>query len=740
MSKKQSPERSSYNIVTLSTLVSKEKPNNTFDYQYLSNSTVVKVTPTSFAQAIDEGHSFHTGVYKPNKKGTFTNKGIMYANVFAIDIDHHNFTVEEILERCVVKPNVIYKTHSYTEENKRYRVVFFADTTISTKTEKELHEVVKQVNIALTAPFVQNLPEEVLAFSDLVAVNAGRLFFGGKEVVYLEEDSRFCLQALLSNKKLLEQSCVTWGKASLAVKEHRRRKNRIDKFRTYVPNKSWEKYELIRKDKTPEAFHYIKDVYEKLAEKVEVNAPGIKARKKNGKTVKPVCDSADRPLYADLIQMIKDALPNYRVAEAGETLFMDYDEAINLVRMLPLHEIFGYELEKPFIALLRTDDNNPSTVFLQSEDDAILYYDFASQATLSAFDFITTLMTVEYGYIAFETLTEVCEALGVRITSQYQLMAKEQLEYSFNTIVNILEGQRKHEIKGILGYGLGRTYLGLNLMARSMVPRSSLLESRQGVVVFKEITELHGELLKGYWGDVSKMKINSYDSFFKKLSMLVYLGFIEKTDPTELTEETQVGLTVHRSEMKIKKDLTDATYRYPNFYEFMVLTPELLTMAVERYEKYEEAGGLRSTMTHSTLCEVNKDEAKRVFPQNHKKKDGDRDVVFYVAIIRQANKLLKKQGYFTENELLDNILQKHEWFNGKYGLLERYEKAHKEKPRTLKEVSDDRKRKALKKVRPKFLKELDLKCVKPAKVSDSIKLNKDITHRHHVYVKTSNVK
>ena len=201
-------EIKNYNMVDLAKISFDHKPtaDEAGKLQYLNQSRKTSVTPSSLANFIEEGYAFHPGVSKRmvkrlNKKTgeeyqviTFREDVVDFQNVFAIDIDHHNFTLDEILNRCLIKPSIVYKTWSYSEENKRWRVVFFGNKAI-----KDTEEI-KRINIVLTSPFMEGLSDDVLAYSDIVSISPARLFYAGSEVAYVDDNARFSIEQLLSNK------------------------------------------------------------------------------------------------------------------------------------------------------------------------------------------------------------------------------------------------------------------------------------------------------------------------------------------------------------------------------------------------------------------------------------------------------------------------------------------------------------------------------------------------------------
>ena len=281
--------------------------------QYLNQSRKTSVTPSSLANFIQQGYAFHPGVSKrggrkTNKKTgeeyaviTFREDVVDFQNVFAIDIDHHNFTLDQILSRCLVKPSIVYKTWSYTEENKRWRVVFFGNKAI-----KDTEEI-KRINIVLTSPFMEGLSEDVLAYSDIVSISPARLFYAGSEVVYVDDNARFNIDQLLANKKVVDKAMKLWNLAEYEVKEHNQRARRVEQFRDYLTETEWKKYLELAPFKTSQFYFFCKNTCEKL-EKMgfDLRKTLKQQRKTTGskKLPKPKAKSGARPINKDLLDDI----------------------------------------------------------------------------------------------------------------------------------------------------------------------------------------------------------------------------------------------------------------------------------------------------------------------------------------------------------------------------------------------------------------------------------------------------
>lgn len=701
-----------FNLITVSRTGYDHKPTKeqTSGLQLYRNSKVMEVTPSSFAQLVREGHGFHLGVFDKNvliedkvtkekrKSKAFIDKGVKFQNVFGIDIDHHNFTLEDLLERCPIKPNVIYKTHSYTEENKRWRIIFFCAETVKDE------EVIRIINQTLTSIFLENLPEEVLAFSDTSAVNPARLFYAGKEVVYVDEESRFFLKQLLGNQALIDRTKATWELTSLYVSQRRSRQAKIRNNRTYLTDEEWAKWEALKKEKTVEAFNLFIELADKI-DSLKIYTRQGKKRKQNAPT--PYCEPSARPIHKELIEAILEQLPTY-APEGVE--YMDYSDAIAFIDRLPLDVLIEETVGVPFLSYLR-EETNPSAVLFHGEDGKILHYDFATKETYGVTMFLSMLFAQEWGTIFYSNVETILSTMGVMMDSQYCKDAKAQIDKGVQLVYQIADGKKPHVSKAMFKNGVGHLYVGFCNVLKQHVPNECLLASRQGVVVSRSLKEIHEELLTGFFADVDKMKIKSKKRFVEKVNMLCALGLITKIPLAEVTEGAQEEVNEHRKKLVLFEEVDAADYNHPNFYEINPVTLKLLAEGVEVFTALKQKGLTTTTIQQKNLKAVKKEKSDEVFIQNHRRYSA-REEKFIKVCVAQSKKLLKKQAFFTEKELLDGMLRKDEWFNGTKKETEDEVKLDKLDTATgerivkaNKKLGDKRKKSALKYTRPGFLAE-----------------------------------
>lgn len=152
----------------------------------LCSSTPVTVMLQQFADHITQGYSFTPAVLKGGAKAENWNS----QQLFCLDIDNEEksvsgkhdkqraaepLTVEQVLERCFswgIKPALIYETFSSSAEWQKFRVVFVSERVITDRRQAEN---------------IQRAVMELFPECDKACKNADRLFFGGKNTLYINE-------------------------------------------------------------------------------------------------------------------------------------------------------------------------------------------------------------------------------------------------------------------------------------------------------------------------------------------------------------------------------------------------------------------------------------------------------------------------------------------------------------------------------------------------------------------------
>lgn len=200
----------------ISTIARKEKPTKQEDIakdRYRSNYYRKYKTMKKYwefgkvVEMLANGHSIQNGTFREpdieagELPGTFRGAQFLNANMFILDIDDGNLSVEDILEKAKPwTPSAIYRTLSYTEEKKKYRVIFLTDGMMNRETYQKV-----------TLYFIDKLD------SDTKCKDPGRLYFGGKGLEFYEPNL-VSLEVLLSMEEVMNVEVSNHSKKTVTTK------------------------------------------------------------------------------------------------------------------------------------------------------------------------------------------------------------------------------------------------------------------------------------------------------------------------------------------------------------------------------------------------------------------------------------------------------------------------------------------------------------------------------------------
>jgi len=146
---------------------------------------IVKISIEDFAKNVVQpyGKSWSPTIFKD---GIRSNDTFVSQQVFCLDIDE-GIAFDDMLERCDkynIIPAFVYTTFSSAYNNNKFRVVFVLEHNVEDKRVREL------VQLALMKLF----PE-----ADKACKDVSHLFFGGKELLYTNYDSRINTPELIDS-------------------------------------------------------------------------------------------------------------------------------------------------------------------------------------------------------------------------------------------------------------------------------------------------------------------------------------------------------------------------------------------------------------------------------------------------------------------------------------------------------------------------------------------------------------
>lgn len=578
------------------------------------------------AQVINSGYSFYANVldYRLNTKmktkaptePSIGLNGTCYVptatSLISVDVDHGNYTLEE-LKACItaVPHALIYKTMSYCEEKKKYRVVFIANRCF--KDEAEFRLVQCSLIYLFAHPFAHRM-EQLNSKVDFSVKDPARISFPGQVIPEEIHDRTFDLDLFiqqccqLETLKLMDDFIARWK-----IEEKRR-----------------------------EALEQGVEFDEKVAQK-QIN-------------------DAQRPKTTEerqeVIQTLIHGLERYK-ASHKLPLMIEFSRTIDWVNQLPLNELFNEPVGLPFCCYLPDHhDTDPSAVILLNEAGQTRYFCHrcGEGHSMSNFDFLETVLNTEFGYDRFNVIKFLFEVLDIKLTSEYRNEALMRLQLLRDFLNELPED---NELKRILvNRNLFNLYeLMINLASTKVgLQPVSLDKDNPNPTFFASSTHIHYQMVhvRGY-----KKGMSDSRKVRDKLTELAYLGLIKKYDDEELDAEFLKQSETYR-QLLIEKEFEvegkkRSSMRRTTYFEIPMLS-NLMIQQILEFIKFDKSIGtkVKGRKTKQVLHTHGEAKAKEVLPQGEFE-DTKLEKRFIKALEKAVDECLAKNGYFTEKQLLAKI-------------------------------------------------------------------------------------
>ena len=579
---------------------------------------------------INKGYSFHAGVldYEQNTmlhpRDTTRVTGYLNSTCFipsrtrllSVDVDHGNMTLDE-LKACIkgiIPYGMIYKTFSYKEERKKYRILFLANRGFATAEE---YQFVQTNLIYLFAHPFRDRKEEILANNDRVDFSAkdpARISFAGSVIEVkdrtfdLDEFIHYCQTAELS--RLKEEFVSDWREL-----KRQQSKSASGKRENSLPK------------------------------------PKGRARK--------VVNRVDRDPVLDILT---EGLQQYGKSHDLTKLRPDYFDTIDFINQIPLTELLSEEIYTLFCCYLPThDDQNPSANLILDEEGRTRYYCFScSEETgghsLSTFDFIEEVFSFYNNQLSrYRLIQAIFELLGVKVYSEYQdevsLMLRENRRFlrEWNYDDPLHQKLQKANLLSL--------WKEMCEMAEFKCPYKPLTFNREGdyACFFASNRHISSEMRRmGYVGHSDVSKTND------KINRLVKYGLIQKIsdedlDPDFLTESQNYRELLRQQEMHQEGVFRKGYPRRMEFYIIPVVTIEMLEEAerVAGFDKEHRILAKHKGMKQ-TLTAHGEKKSKSVYVQSSNQLSR-KDETFLKHLEAAVERLLQQKGYFTVKQLCSAV-------------------------------------------------------------------------------------
>lgn len=414
-----------------------------------------EITINELAIKLSKGCTFKPALLNGRKASDW-----LQQEIFALDFDE-NTTISEQLDLCKeldILPTFGYTSFSHTEEKHKFRLVFACDSIITNK------EIRDKLQITLI---------KVFSKSDQVTFDAGRLFFGGKKLIYENYNSKINAISII-NKYYKEEYMISI--------------NNQNKLGNIPPdnNKVSICSNIIRGDIAPKQ----KDTYYNIKAIGERNA-----------------------------EYLKDKINNPHIIFSNNQEFYDY-----IFKNINLYELLEIKNPSSFRCLFH-DDGNPSANIFQNENGYWIYHCFGCGVSYNLLGVIEKIGGFKSRPKAYKFIREI-----FNLEIQETEWQKEQKEIIWDNLRFINNGdleefypQTYKNIKRNLKY-----LLQLHMVALDNVYDERLTDDDDNVAFF---------ISNKYLLKMLGMSENSSKEISKKNALFAYHKLINKLSTEEIPEE-----------------------------------------------------------------------------------------------------------------------------------------------------------------------------------------------------------
>lgn len=621
-------------------------------------SSVTDVDAGYLATFLVNGHSVHAAVcnMKTDNKSeatakTFRKESFLYQNVFMLDLDHGNFSREEVLKRSLVKPSIIYQSYSSCEGGRRWRVVYFADVTITEATNSE------RVNKLLTTPFMENLEDYHAENVDLNAVDATRIFYcGKKEELYVDDKAFFNPYDLLNDSKLKERHRLAVDKVQPFKIQKRTRNALIKKAKEkkLITEEEYNTYCNLKESKiaTLERYNELNDWGSKCEElirsklkdenqkrkhkKNKVETKSLEVNDSTGEVLEPVEFGSLEELKATIMSNLSHFNPT-GIKE------MTYDEANRFLAKLPLHKLLGVRINQNFKCVFH-DDKSPSATVFDGKNGMSIYkcHSESCAVSLNTHSFLMLLMSSTSNGLRANNIQELLKPMKIKLVkNEFEIYAKLQLSDSSSYLSTLPDNDPLK--KRLMKNNLHELYYALVRYAHTLVTDEPLKKYGDEVVIHASLSELHK-----FMRNDKVRGTSNFTTFKDKLKFLGVIGLFVPVAHQDLKPE------YYHVAIKNKKN---ESHKLKSFYQFPVFDIFSHDSILEKVRIYDESGAKLDHLTSTQILIVlGADEAKKNYVQN-KKADQltNKQKKLLEQMINEANKLMEKQKFFTHEQLIRKV-------------------------------------------------------------------------------------
>lgn len=617
--------------------------------------------------------------------------------VFAVDIDDGNLTLEEIrnkMKNIDIPYAVIYKTFSYTEDDRRWRIVFVNDEVVYS--EQDVKSIYTYLIWRLHSDTDKVYTDAELAEIDISGTDIARLTFGAKEVVEVNENAICSLleDAQDEYNQVLADDFITMVRIAKAKENAKKQGDeeadqslKRKDVRLELPRMNTETFDLAITgyiEALQEEFNstgtiapvdslLLETLKPELTGKIDstfLSVPvthGGSLHKSNRRMNEGLYELSlnTQQLYEIICTNLKNLDSHLKPSKVDYT---DRYLAINTLKITDLlrnDTCLIRENENIHCLLLHHDDSTPSaTIRTYGKNGEFQKYRCHGCDTgYHTFDFIHHIfegnaLLQGRKHSIKDTLDLVYALLDVEVGSDYQKKCEQQINHDRRYIRDI---DKETPFGKMLDYRKLRWFLMdlYDIADKKLSPESILNSDEENSLAFIAANTYISEYLSrlGRKG-ASQGRVNY------KLNLLARIGLIEKVTFSELKPKERASMIKYKIktlgkeayELRKKEKYKDKDIMV---YKIHPLSDSLIKTALERLNTEKKKGARAKGQGKSqTLALYGLQEAQAVYV-NEKITSFTKSEEKYLELASKViGELLKEQKYFIESDL-DKLVDKH---------------------------------------------------------------------------------
>ena len=613
--------------------------------------SVIECSLHEFADYLKQKHSFYPAAMDLSKEGTITHNLFVSTDMLVADVDHADFTPEDILKMSAkhdLDVAMIYESLSSTDEKRKYRVIYqiprLEDKESFIKAQKYLIYV-----------FGQEFVDKTVV--DTGCFDAGRIYFTAKNIVYVN-DVMTDIQAILTkceemnieavHKKLVEIN------APLKKAEHERKKAEKEALKAKeVIN--YDEFEIIDFDCDIDEDTLYREMYTLQVEKKDDSQYELSERSL----------SEVAQMIVDYLQELKTSTDLPKHLDVNEIKdWISHNIYLTDALQLPAHQSFS--------CVFHTDENPSAAIVENGETQG--YHCHSCGKTWTAFAFIQEVFAREFNQTVHDTEKFVCSVLGIEYGSAYQLNVITQLNNNNLKIIRKItalntdqkinsktDDQLKADIKIAKKLKRNGSLAILKAFCEIALEQSLLApvtkeDDNTSSHVFVSI----GFLQKWLADSGVTYGMKNLEAVRQKVISLCEYGLLERIDFDDIRDsKLQNVLDVRQRAVSYKNEvlkqrirkneelieISDHDYKMVYYYKLPFWSEEHFTRMLEILNRYKDCGKKVKGNNKKRLHGVDRAKADSIFLQTDVEYS-KKDLYFIKTVSKFIDEIIEADGWF----------------------------------------------------------------------------------------------